>query len=240
MTNRRSRSAGGNPPKEPSTRLYIQVAHKLLDDMRQRGLRPGDRLPSERELASALGVSRVTVREALLALELVGQTEVRVGDGVYVGQGLMLKPSLVPTDADPRELLEARCLIEPAVARQVAVAASASAIVDLQANVEESRVLAQGREGVEGFIASGLEFHRALARLSNNRFLAESVSALVDVATHPLWLLANRVTMSDQATRDCYVQEHREIVAAVQARDGDSAAQIMSEHMSAMERRFFE
>jgi GntR family uxuAB operon transcriptional repressor len=237
MTNSVGQGAGKKNARGGG-RLYIQVAHKLLDDMRRRGLGPGDRLPAERELAAELGVSRVTVREALLALELSGQTEVRIGDGVYVGPGMLPVGSRIPMDADPQELLEARRVIEPAIAQRVAEIAPAEGLKALEASVEQSVELASQSERVEAFIACGLEFHRGLARLAENRFLTDSVSALVDVATHPLWLLANRATMSARAVRDVYAEEHRNILEAIKMKDAPTASKIMLEHMISMEARF--
>ena len=65
-------------------RLYLQIADKLRDLIEQQGFAPNGRLPSERELAQTLGVSRPSVREALVALELEGRVEIRMGSGVYI------------------------------------------------------------------------------------------------------------------------------------------------------------
>ncbi|RZM06153.1 MAG: GntR family transcriptional regulator, partial [Sphingomonas sp.] len=99
-------------PREDGNRLYAQVARTLAARIAE-GVYPlGGRLPSERDIAASTGVSRPTVREAILALELDGLVEVRTGSGVYVAA---LTPARAQADTSgfgPFEILEARALIE--------------------------------------------------------------------------------------------------------------------------------
>lgn len=223
----------------PTGRLYLQVALRLLDVMAERSLGPGDRLPGERELASWLGVSRVTIREALLALELAGQTEVRVGDGVYVGHKKLNSDPDLPAAVDPRELLEARRMFEPAVVRNATRVADDRSLGLLTENVDRIDSLVDNYKHIEEFLACGLEFHRMVANLSKNRVAAQSVSAMLDVANHPLWILANRATMAERPIRKLYAADHRQILEAIVSRDAETAAELMLQHMVNMESRFF-
>src|SRR5437660_1962690 len=94
-------------------RLYRQIADQLTRLITSGEFRRGERLPSERDLAVQLGVSRPSVREALIALEVEGLVEVRVGSGIYVRNPANAKSrSELPADTGPFELLRARWIIE--------------------------------------------------------------------------------------------------------------------------------
>src|SRR3954454_15521681 len=98
---------------------YEQIAERLAADIRSGLLAPGERLPSERELARQLEVSRASVREALAALQLQGVVETRAGAGTFVAADAQPSQEL-PHDASPSAVLEARAQLEPAVARLAA------------------------------------------------------------------------------------------------------------------------
>src|SRR5437667_1767217 len=96
-------------------RLYRQIAEQIRTLIRDGEFVPGARLPPERDLAKQLGVSRPSVREALIALEVEGLVEVRIGSGIYVQRGAATRsdePSSVHAAAGPFELLRARHVIE--------------------------------------------------------------------------------------------------------------------------------
>jgi GntR family transcriptional repressor for pyruvate dehydrogenase complex len=222
-----------------SSRRYLQIAHSLLQAMTAGGFTEGDRLPPERELAQMTGVSRATMREALLALEMVGCVEVRVGDGAYVGPGFLPRGHSLPLDSDPRELLVARRIVEPRIAKHVAERGDQALLHRLTEIIDEGSEFSRSPERVRAFVENGLDFHRVLASLSGNPFLTETVRQLVDVGNHPLWLLANRATMADEGIRDRYLREHGEIVAAISDGDGATAERLMEAHISGMELRLF-
>src|SRR6202795_3495135 len=94
-------------------RLYRQIADQIAALIEKGEYAAGQRLPPERDLAKQLGVSRPSVREALIALEVEGYVEVRVGSGVYVvGRGPGARAETLPADSGPFELIKARWLIE--------------------------------------------------------------------------------------------------------------------------------
>src|SRR6476646_4468866 len=108
---------------------YEQVAERLAADIRSGALAPGERLPSERELARQLEVSRASVREAIGALQVQGVVETRPGAGTFVAAGARPAREL-PHDASPSAVLEARAQLEPAVARLAAQRAQPDAAVE--------------------------------------------------------------------------------------------------------------
>src|ERR1700754_1525250 len=124
-------------------RLYLSVAQDLLAAMAAGEYVPDVRLPGDRDLAARLDVSRATVREAILALELIGAVEVRHGDGTYVRgphAGVTgIEGSAL--DVAPRELIEARRSVEPVVASLAAVRIDAEALRGLTRDVDEATEL---------------------------------------------------------------------------------------------------
>ena len=117
-------------------RLYLQIADKLRDLIEQQGFAPNGRLPSERELAQTLGVSRPSVREALVALELEGRVEIRMGSGVYIcatPANAAAPKSGAELGESPVEIMTARSVIEGAIAASVAPFAKPKALKALRA-----------------------------------------------------------------------------------------------------------
>src|SRR3954449_81341 len=128
-------------------------------------LRPGDRLPREADLATTLGLSRSSLREAVRALSLVRILDVRQGDGTYVSS--LASDSLLEAlnfivefhrDASVLELLEVRRILEPAASARAAVQISADAIADLERVLN----LATADSPVEDLVKADVEFHRAI------------------------------------------------------------------------------
>src|SRR5947209_8613713 len=105
-------------------RLYRQIADQITRLIERGEYRPGQRLPPERDLARQLGVSRPSVREALIALEVEGYVEVRVGSGVYVTGRRPTRQETLPEDSGPFELIKARRLIEAECAALAAKSAT--------------------------------------------------------------------------------------------------------------------
>lgn len=217
--------AARRPPK--SARLYQQVAEKLARAIAGGSYKVGERLPAERELAASHGVSRPTVREAIIALELDGLVEVKVGSGVYVAAKPARGQTPVAMDIGPFELTEARLIVEGEIA-----ALAATLITDAEV-AELTRLLDQMEEGNKvgtGEVADRL-FHLAIAAATRN----SAMVALVDY----FWTVRNRspqcVLMFEKSRAKGYapvVAEHLAIVEALRARDPVRARAAMREHLS--------
>src|SRR5262245_4157662 len=162
-------------------RLYRQIADQIAALIEKGEYDAGQRLPPERDLAKQLGVSRPSVREALIALEVEGYVEVRVGSGVYVvGRGPALRSEPLPADSGPFELIRARWLIEAecaAVAAKQATRAQVRAMEEALDQMEADR----GR-GMMPLAADRL-FHLRIAEASGNSALALVVKTLWDQRT---------------------------------------------------------
>lgn len=201
----------------------------------------GDRLPPDREIAARTGVSRPTAREALLALELIGAVEVRHGDGAYVSgpSAQVGGTSGSPLDAPPRELIETRRTLEPAVAAFAAVRITSERLAALRRNIDESSELSHEPAQMPRFISLGLSFHADLAPGCGNSLLADIVAQLVNVEMHPLWALVNQQAMSSLTARESQMADHRAILEAIAAGDPSRARGAMSAHLIALDSAIF-
>jgi DNA-binding FadR family transcriptional regulator len=207
-------------------RLYERVAADLRAALASGRYAIGDRLPSERDLATQHGVSRPTVREAVIALELDGMVEVRTNSGVYVAA---LAPSGgVPaqTDVGGFELLEARRLIESQVAALAAPRMTPDRLARLRAlaiEMDEADLLSAE--------AADREFHIEIARATENSALVTTVAMLWDARSRSAQyrLLSEKVRAVGVAPRR---SEHEAIVAALASADRDRAHAAMWDHLT--------
>lgn len=216
-------------------RLYRQIADQIAA-LIDRGEYPmGARLPPERDLAKQLGVSRPSVREALIALEVEGYVEVRVGSGVYVVGPRAEEPSEpLPADSGPFELIRARSLIE----------AECAALAAKEATKAQVRAIEEALDGMEadrdlGVMPLGADrlFHLRIAEASGNSALALVVKTLWDQRTGPLFLRLEH-HFDTPALWTVAIREHREIVAAIARRDPQGARAAMRRHMNHAAKRF--
>jgi DNA-binding FadR family transcriptional regulator len=216
-------------------RLYRQIADqlgRLIDDGEYRA---GERLPPERTLAETLKVSRPSVREALIALEVEGRVEIRGGSGIYVSERRpAAKAARLVADPGPFEILEARLIVEP----EVAALAARNVTPALVARLEESVV---GMSRADASRLDGLEhdrnFHAALAEGAGNAALVLVLNTLWDVRVGPLYVQLERHFHAPPVWRKA-IDEHRAILAAVAAGDAREARAAMTRHLRNARDRF--
>jgi GntR family uxuAB operon transcriptional repressor len=230
----RSDQSPAQPTRTP--RLYLSVAQDLLAAMAAGEFVPGVRMPGDRELAARLDVSRATVREAILALELIGAVEVRHGDGTYVRGPHAGVAAIEGTalDVAPRELIEARRSLEPVVASLAAARIDTDRLHALIRDVDEATEIVDEPAQLPRFMELGLRFHAELALGCGNALLAGIVEQLVDAETHPLWLLVNQHAVSSLDARNGQLRQHREVLAAIASGDAERAAGAMTEHLESV------
>ncbi len=218
-----------------SRRLYRQIADQIAALIDSGEYRAGARLPPERDLAKQLGVSRPSVREALIALEVQGYVEVRVGSGVYVTGG---KPAAVAAplaeDSGPFELIRARWLIEGECA---ALAAKNATKAQVRA-IEEALDLME-RDKDKGTMPLGNDrlFHLRIAEASGNSALALVVQTLWDQRTGPLFLRLEH-HFDTPGLWEIAIREHRQVIDAISRRDATAARAAMRHHMDHAAKRF--
>ena len=216
-------------------RLYRQIAEQLRGLITRGEFKAGERLPAERDLARQLGVSRPSVREALIALEVEGWVEVRTGSGVYV-QERARRASLPSASAEwgPLELIRARRVVEGETA---ALAASLARRKDLQAmrHAIDAMQDAAGRDimPIEGDRA----FHVAIVNACGNTVLVETVQAFWDSRNGPIFTRLGGHFENQRSWRAA-IAEHESIVDAIAAHDASAARAAMHEHMDKSHQRF--
>ena len=217
-------------------RLYRQIAEQLRSLICSGEFTAGSRLPAERDLAKQLGVSRPSVREALIALEVEGWVEVRTGSGVYVlaRNGSTHWAQAPANEWGPLELLRARRVIEGEIA---ALAASQAKRRDLHAirdSIESMQAdVDRGVSPLEGDRA----FHTAVAQASDNVVLLETVQTFWDARHGPLFERLGGHFESAPVWR-LAIAEHEAVLAAIRVRDAEGARTAMQQHMDKTNSRF--
>jgi len=216
-----------------SGRRFVVAAQHVLDRIQTGRLAPGDRLPPDRTLAVDLEVSRATVREALLALELLGVVEIRHGSGVYV-----VDPAKVTRDSDAwfvpttSALFEARATIEPKLAQMCALRMSTADIRAMSASVSRARAAVTREVEFTEFAELQVEFHRMLADHCGSPLLADTARSLVSAEEHPLWVLLNQQAIGSPELRMQQVAEHAAVLGHIKKRDPDAARAAMHRHVT--------
>lgn len=209
-------------------RLYEHIAEALSEQIVSGQFQVGARLPSERDLAQTFSVSRPTIREAIIALELDGLVEVRLGSGVYVKHN---KPVAQTGEADvgPFELLEARRMIESEVCAFAATRIDAERLAELEALVDEMEV--ENDHDVVLSEEADRRFHESIAAATENSSLVAVVKSLWDArARSPL---IQRLSVKAQAAGvKPKINEHYDILKALRARDPVAARAAMHDHLS--------
>lgn len=239
-------------------RLYRQIADQLRALIDSGEFPPGSRLPAERELAKMLGVSRASVREAMIALEVIGLVDVRVGNGVLVceppGRALTDEPVMTQVTRDqwkevdpelgievdfsaeipPFALLQARRLIEPeaaALAAQNATEGELEAILEaFERNTRDNRAHSHTHPGDR-------LFHIRIAQASGNSAYALMIKHLLGHQYGSMFQrLQAHYTCDDMPFRSEH--EHRLILDALRNRDAEGAREAMAAHLDEVIRIF--
>jgi GntR family transcriptional regulator, uxu operon transcriptional repressor len=218
-----------------SRRLYRQIAAQLSGLIAKGEFAVGERLPSERELAVQLGVSRPSLREALIALELEGMVEVRVGSGIWVtasSERSAVKP--LREGEGPFELLRARGLIEGEIA---AVAARTATARDLDGIRSALTAMERRERKNQDFSSADRDFHIHIAASTRNSVLAATVQDLWDRGRGAMWDLLEE-HFQTRAHRAATIDDHRAIYLALDAHDPREARHAMRSHLRRVDSEF--
>jgi len=208
----------------------LKIKNMIIDGR----LRPGDRLPPEKELSESLGLSRSSLREAVKALEIIRVLDVRRGDGTFVTS---LEPALLleamsfvvdlHEDASVLELFAVRRILEPAAAAMATGRASADDIARISGLVDAVAKDA----AIEAFVEHDLEFHHAIAELAGNGYLMGLLDGLSSGTQRArVW---RGLTQEHVVERS--LGEHRAIVAAMGAGDVELVRARVAVHVAGVE-----
>jgi GntR family transcriptional repressor for pyruvate dehydrogenase complex len=225
------------PRLDPRDPVSVEVARKLLGYFLSGRAPVGRRLPSERVLASQLGVGRSAIRDALKPLALLGVIEVRPGSGSYLKATTSeLLPEVVEWglllgEQSLNDLIEARRFVEVALARLSAERRDESVLAELRQAVAQMAAAAD----VEAFTEADMAFHLRLAESAQNEVLAGIVKNIRTLLK--VWI---RRVVTAGADRDAIRDDHLAIVEAIERGDPDAAAVAMERHLSTVTQRLRE
>jgi GntR family transcriptional repressor for pyruvate dehydrogenase complex len=243
-----------SPGTGPGRRLYHQVAAEIAGLIAGGAFPPGANLPAERELAARLGISRSSVREAVIALEVMGLVEVRVGSGVLVlpkaaalREGASFEASLaalprveadpelpvaldLDTEIPPFSLLQARRLVEPQTAALAAINASEPERAAIEAALARNR--ADNRAGSVTHPGDRL-FHIRIAQASGNPAYELFITLLLGHRYGFIFQRLQRLYAPVDMTGRSEA-EHEAVLAAIMARDPDAASAAMARHLDSV------
>lgn len=207
--------------------LVEKVCQRLAEEIRRESRKDDGWLPTERELAAKMGVSRSVVREATKRLEQQGLLEIRQGSGIRAVDRLH-KPlngslELLLPDQKQRlaQLVEVRVMLEPEVARLAADRATVKQITALRA-VHQRLIEAAT---FEDSVRADMDFHRQLAGICGNQIASLLLNSLAELLQTSLSIGYQRVTVTNP------IKEHGQILEAVARHDGKAAARAMERHL---------
>lgn len=219
-------------------RLYRQIAEQVRSLITSGEFTAGSRLPAERDLAKQMGVSRPSVREALIALEVEGWVEVRTGSGVYVldraGQRGGAGVQVPPTEWGPLELIRARRVIEGEIA---SLAATQAKRRHVQAIRDAIAFMTEDADRGVAPLAGDRAFHTAIAQACDNVVLLETVQTFWDARRGPLFERLGDYFETVPSWRMA-ITEHQAVLDAIVAHDAPAARAAMQSHMDKSHARF--
>ncbi|MCG2670558.1 FadR/GntR family transcriptional regulator [Bradyrhizobium sp. GCM10023182] len=215
-------------------RLYRQVADQLRSLIDSGEYAVGSRLPTERDLAEQLKISRPTVREALIALEVEGRVRIRVGSGIYVTEPVDAAPVPSAVLEGPFELLRAREFLESAIAEQAARVATSDDVARIDAALV---AMADVEHPSEASMVHDRAFHVAIAECLGNAVLVRVVGEMFDQRLNPYFTQLAHY-FENPGTWLAALSEHRAVRDAIAARRPMSAHDAMRDHLAHSQERF--
>jgi DNA-binding FadR family transcriptional regulator len=234
-------TGGLSLPQVEPVRLYRQIAALISDRIDEGSFPVGSLLPAERDLAEQLGVSRTSVREALIALEVSGKVSIRVGHGVQILEATPrsdhfgASAEVSEGDIGPIQMMEARRLIEPRSAELAAVNRDSANLKRIERALEE-QVRAESVKSAE-YREWDRTFHIEIAKAGGNAALTLLIGTLWDYRRKPMFEKIEELLMGPDRLYKTPA-EHRRIFEAIAAGDRTTARNAMKTHLDAVLRAF--
>ena len=221
-------------PVEPR-RLYQQIADQIRELIQRGGFDTGTRLPPERDLAQQLGVSRPSLREALIALDVEGSVEIRSGSGVYVlSQPDRATKATAALGESPTELMQARAALEGSVVVLASAHVTNESLARLRDSIKGMRTEIARRHSP---LEHDRQFHLTIAEMSGNSVMVRLVGELFDERHSPISEKLSSRYETPQTWHSA-LNEHEAILRALQARDPLAAQAAMRSHLKSSEERW--
>ncbi len=223
------------PAAAEPRRLYQHIADQIRELIGSGRFPAGTRLPAERDLAHQFGVSRPSLREALIALEIHGHVEIRMGSGVYVsaasGRSLL---GTAPLGESPTELMQARAALESCVAAQAAARITDAGLARLREALQGMR---NGVGDSRAPVDNDRVFHLTIAEIAGNSVMQRMIGQLFDERHSPI-ATQLIVRAENVQTWRAALAEHEVIYQALEARDPLGAQSAMRAHLKSSEERW--
>ena len=222
-----------------SRRTFEEAVEQIAEKIKSGDLHVGDRLPSERDLAAQMRISRPTLREAVKTLSEAGVLEVRRGQsgGIFVRSELVPRELLRSRQAirvsEVAGVLEARRLLEPRVAQLAAVHATEDDFAAMSALIERKRELAAAEDFLRHedlFLQLDLKFHLAMARATRNSTVVQLMRGVLRQLE-----IARDMAVHAPLVPDWVISIHERTLTAIRSADFDLIDEVMDEHLAQLE-----
>lgn len=211
------------------TRLFEVIVKQIQEQVKSGDLKPGDKLPPERELAEMFDVSRNSLREALRALEMMNYVEIKPGEGIFIKEikiDKLFEPIIDAIGFDKQlllDLLDVRELVEVETARRAALYGTEEDFKRIREAVElTEREIEHNGIGLHG----DSSFHHAIAEASHNRAFMMIFHMITEALTKNM-----EATLSIPGQPHRTLSDHKKVYEAISRRQADLAAQLMQEHI---------
>jgi len=222
-------------PAEAAKKKSIYVAEQIMEAINRGDYKVNERLPSERKIAEEMGVSRVPVREALSALQVVGIVDSIPGAGSYVrklGESPLIRSqaiSVLEESESPFEAHGARRIFEAGIMGLVINEANPGDLAKIE-EVFKRMSKAVEAKNFDEYFKSNRDFHLAIAQSSHNSLIERTIAYLLNVMDQPLWKEAAQKHLSDYEHIKEYLHRHGRIFTAIKNKNRESAEREMKKH----------
>jgi len=220
------------------TRTYIEIVDQIVNLLRGGQIRPGEQLPSERQLSVEFGTGRQCLREAFSALEVMKVLEVKAGKGAFIRADALANldgaaSAHFSEEDSPFELLQARKIVEPKAAALAARKISAEEIAELEAIIHTMETNRQA-----GFYSPepGRRFHLVIVKASGNVVIYRFICQVMERMSKSLWNNLKGKSLEVPGRFEKYHAEHRAILQAFKNRDSKQAERTVFNHLCEVEK----
>lgn len=220
-----------------ATGVHLVAASQISEAINRGEWNAGDKLPSERELAEILGISRSSLRQALTALEAIGVIRKKAGVGSFVQDEALeiISQEIVAElvmEGDPLMLLEARQILEPELAGLAATRRSAEDLQLMRTYIKQMDRFAGADFSPSEFVEADINFHVAISAAARNPLLKRLFAEIANQMGHRVWLQAALPVVLRRAEE--YESHHQRIFAAIEAGDVKKARKMMVMHLGSI------